>query len=65
MKNPERLNPCPFCGTHNVAIYKDPRVHEITFVTCTECGAVVSFRGKEQHIDTLQAWNARNTKQKP
>ncbi len=55
------LNPCPFCGSRNVHFYisEDPRISYINFITCRDCGAVVSFRGREDRKQSLEAWNKR------
>ena len=55
------LNPCPFCGSRNVHFYisEDPRISYINFITCRDCGAVVSFRGREDRKQSLEVWNKR------
>ena len=63
--NTEILKPCPFCGAQNVTAYNSPEAakllqQQICFVTCRECGAVVSFRGHETPRETREHWNKRS-----
>lgn len=50
------LKPCPFCGGA-------PLMHhghgDITYITCDQCGAVVSFRPNFKGSAAVAAWNER------
>ena len=52
------LKPCPFCGKRKLGYFKGFMIFEIT---CANCGAVVSFVGKEKEQDCGEAWNRRAT----
>ena len=49
------LKPCPFCGG---AVKIRIGFGGITYLYC-DCGAVVSFKGKESKGKATEAWNRR------
>lgn len=58
-----KLKPCPFCGSNNVAIYDNYKtkftVH-YNCVECLKCGAmVVDTNEKHSLNDVVKAWNRR------
>ena len=53
MKN--GLKECPFCGGQ----VRIAASHGITYFLCEDCGALVSFRGKEEPDAAKEAWNQR------
>ena len=56
MNNEIELKPCPFCGNGKVRYFKGFTIYQII---CENCGAIVSFMGKEKKDKTGQAWNRR------
>lgn len=50
------IKPCPFCGNKNVYIR---RAFGVTSARCDYCGAVVSFRGKDNELGVRAVWNRR------
>ena len=54
---PIELKPCPFCGGETKFSY-NALVH-LYFVVCPDCGAIVSFKGKEAKSDLRGAYNRR------
>ena len=52
----KELTPCPFCG--GKAIDKGG-YGGITYIKCEQCGAIVSFDGKESYLQAIEAWNRR------
>lgn len=47
---------CPFCGGQ----VRIAASHGITYFLCEDCGALVSFRGKEEPDAAKAAWNQRH-----
>ena len=62
MKN-NKLKPCPFCGSTEVAILDGGVYDEMRFqVECQSCGATVGFINESRSDDELgEAWNMRST----
>ena len=62
MKN-NKLNPCPFCGSTEVAFLDGGVYDEMRFqVECQNCGATVGFINESRSDDELgEAWNMRST----
>lgn len=56
----EKLKKCPFCGGEKIEIGLGGCRH---LILCDECGAVVSFIGKEDKEQAVQAWNKREGEQ--
>ncbi|MBP3328384.1 MAG: Lar family restriction alleviation protein [Clostridia bacterium] len=51
------LKHCPFCGGKTKFSY-NALVH-LYFVVCPDCGAIVSFNGKETQKRLCEAYNRR------
>ena len=62
MKN-NKLKPCPFCGSTEVAFLDGGVYDEMRFqVECQNCGATVGFINESRSGDELgEAWNMRST----
>ena len=62
MKN-NKLKPCPFCGSTEVAFLDGGVYDEMRFqVECQSCGATVGFINESRSDDELgEAWNMRST----
>lgn len=62
MKN-NKLKPCPFCGSTEVAFLDGGVYDEMRFqVECQNCGATVGFINESRSDDELgEAWNMRST----
>lgn len=56
MKNNQKLKPCPFCGGK---VQDRVGYQGITFIKCSNCGAIVSFEGNEAYQQATEAWNRR------
>jgi Lar family restriction alleviation protein len=53
MKSDE-LKPCPFCGSATGLVFMG-----LYGVECKQCGAIVSFLGKEEKERLIKAYNRR------
>ena len=51
------LKSCPFCGG-SVEVCVGV-LAGVTMIECGECGATVSFGGKGEWYDAVDAWNRR------
>lgn len=56
MSKSEDLECCPFCGNTELKLDFS---FSVSLVFCKECGAVVSFKGKESQRKTVEAYNRR------
>lgn len=52
------LKECPFCGSKKVKA-ESGILSPLSMVVCRECGAIVSFIGRESVKGTIDAWNKR------
>lgn len=52
----ESLKPCPFC---NGSVKAAQGYNDITFITCDNCKAVVSFGPRLMGDMAIAAWNRR------
>ena len=50
----EKLKPCPFCGSDDVAMYE---LYPSSYVRCRACGAEGSLC--DSHDEAAAAWNSR------
>lgn len=55
--NEIELKPCPFCG--GKARKFSGFIAGVTMIVCNNCRAKVSFSGKEQEQETVNAWDRR------
>lgn len=53
----EKLEKCPFCGG-KVQMFSGV-IANLPMIVCSQCGATVSFGGKEKPKLTAEAWNRR------
>lgn len=52
----EDLNPCPFCGSENIGVYKS-EVSDVWYAACNGCGcSIESCTDRELAINR---WNSR------
>lgn len=56
----DKLKPCPFCGGE--AEMFAGIVYKLPVIICRNCGATVSFGGKETPKMTKSAWGKRHSK---
>lgn len=54
-----KLKPCPFCGGEAV---QRESLFGFFAIECIQCGALVSFFGKERRDLCAKAWNWRGEK---
>lgn len=52
------LEPCPFCGSHNVLIRKEGMCDFYYYVRCNSCGAKTSSEYTEENA--AANWNKRS-----
>ncbi len=52
------LKECPFCGGKKVKV-ESGMLTPLSMVVCHECGAIVSFIGRENAKAATDAWNKR------
>jgi len=51
------LKPCPFCG--GGCVMHRGVVQGLMMIRCAACEATVSFGGREEPQETIDAWNER------
>ena len=56
MTTNKELKPCAFCGSK---MLKPCYFESVALIKCKNCGALVSFDGKESMSQTINAWNRR------